>query len=255
MTSSADHCRALVREANKDSFLASLFVPVEKRPALIALYALDAEIVRIRHMVSEPHIGEIRLQWWRDTIAGLYAGNSSPHPVAQELSNAVAVGQLPKQPLLDLIDAHQFDLYGDPMPNLAALEGYLGETSSAVIHMASLILAGSAAMASAEVAGLAGVAHGLAAILSSLPRDAKFLPKSMGVADAVAHARMRLAEARALSHNIPRPAFPAYLPVSLADLYLTRIAKLGEKTGTAPVELTQFRRQWRLWMAARNEIF
>lgn len=255
MTPSRQHCLALVREAGRDRFLASLFVPAEKRPPLIALYAFDAEIIRVRHMVSEPHIGEIRLQWWRDTVVSLYAGAPSPHPVAQELSGAIAAGQLPIQPLLDLIDAHQFDLYGDPMPDLAALEGYLGETSSAVIHMASLILAGSAAMASAEVAGLAGVAHGLAAILSSLPRDAKFLPESMPIAEAVAHARKRLAEARALNHDIPRPAFPAFLPVSLADLYLNRIAKLGETARTTPVEPSQFRRQWRLWMAARRETF
>lgn len=255
MTSSAGHCLALVREASRDRFLASLFVPAEKRPALIALYAFDAEIDLVRHKVSEPRIGEIRFQWWRDAIEGLYAGTSSPHPVARELSVAIAAGRLPKQPLIDFIDAHEFDLYDDPMPDLNVLEGYLGETTSAIIHMASLILSGSDGVASADVAGLAGVAQGLTAIVSNLPRASKFLPETLSIGASVAHARKRLAEARALSHQIPRPAFPAFLPVGLADLYLDRIAKLGEMARGGPVELTQLRRQWRLWMAARREKF
>jgi multidrug efflux pump subunit AcrB len=32
----------------------------------------------VRDTVSEAGLGLIRLQWWRDTIAGIYAGNATP---------------------------------------------------------------------------------------------------------------------------------------------------------------------------------
>jgi 15-cis-phytoene synthase len=250
VSASAGHCFALVRDADKDRFLASLFAPGDKRPALLALYAFNIEIARVRGLVSEPRIGEIRYQWWRDTIDGIYSGTTSPHPVAEELARAVELGELPKQPLLDLIAAREFDLYDDPMPDLATLEGYLGETSSALIQMASLVLAGRAAQGSAEVAGLAGVAQGIAGLLRD--RWQAYLPKDMDAAAAVAHARARLAEARALRHKIPHAARAAFLPVSLTDLYLDRASRRG---GTSAIEISQFRRQWRMWMAARREVF
>ncbi|MGZ8323236.1 MAG: squalene/phytoene synthase family protein, partial [Rhodoplanes sp.] len=58
------HCEALVRAADKDRFLASLFAPAERRRRLFALYAFNAEIARVREVVRTPIAGEIRLQWW-----------------------------------------------------------------------------------------------------------------------------------------------------------------------------------------------
>ena len=65
---SADYCHDLVRAGDKDRYLASLFAPDELRPYLLALYAFNIEIARVRETVSEAALGEIRLQWWRDAI-------------------------------------------------------------------------------------------------------------------------------------------------------------------------------------------
>ncbi len=238
MNAAAGHCLELVRAADRDRFLASLFAPDSKRAALLALYAFDVEIAGVRNKVSEPALGEIRYQWWRDTIAAIYRGETSPHPVAQELARAIETGDLPQKPLQDLVKAREFDLYDDPMPDVATLEGYLGETSSALIQMASLILVGPEANASAEAAGLAGVAYGIARFI----HVQKFMPLGF---DAKAHARMRLAESRALHHTLPRGALPAFLPASLTELYLDN----------AGAEISGFRRQLRLWWSARRERF
>jgi phytoene synthase len=238
VNASADHCVGLVRTADKDRFLASLFASDSKRPALLALYAFNIEIARVRDMVSEPAIGQIRHQWWRDTINGIYCGQASSHPVAQELARAIEAGDLPEKALLDMIAAREFDLYDDPMPDVAALEGYLGETSSALIQLASLVLAGPEAQKSAAAAGLGGVAYGIARLL----RTRNFMPQGF---DAVPHARMRLSEGRALRSTISRAAFPAFLPVSLTDIHLANAA----------TDISQFRRQLRLWWAARRERF
>ena len=130
----SDYCLNLVRNHDKDRFLSSLYAPEQKRAALFGLYAFNSEVVRVRSLVSEPHIGEIRYQWWRDTLAAIYRGETAPHPVAQDLARAIEVGKLPQHPLQNLITAREFDLYDDLMPDLATLEGYLGETSSALIQ-------------------------------------------------------------------------------------------------------------------------
>ena len=231
-----------VRDGDKDRYLASLFAPDDKRPHLLALYAFNLEIARIRDVVSEPQIGLIRQQWWLDTLDALYAGDLPDHPVAQALQGAITEGNLPQHALRNLVLAREFDLYADPMPDLESLEAYLGETSSALIQMASLILAGEKANACAEAAGLAGVAYGLARILAAGAAD-RYLPKGMTQADATAHASRRQAEARALLPLLPQDALPAFLPVSLTGLYLS---------GGMP---SQFRRQLTMWWAARRDRF
>lgn len=247
----SDHCQNLVAKADKDRFLSCLFAPADARPHLFALYAFNVEIARIRETVSEPQVGLVRQQWWRDTIDGIYAGRTPDHPVAQALVAAIAKGDLPKHALQNLIIAREFDLYDDPMPSLADLEGYLGESSSSLIQMAALILGKGAP----EAAGLAGVAFGLAGVLRLqktryLPRDmVQNLGEKETIKQLCAHARKRLEEAQALRGTIPDAAMPAFLPVSLTKLYLSRI----ERGGT--LEVTQFRRQIALWWAARNNRF
>ena len=255
----SDYCQELVRAGDKDRFLANLFAPAGKRPHLMALHAFNLEVARVREAVSEPQLGEIRLQWWLDTLDAIYAGETVAHPVAEALARAIAAGSLPKEALRNLILARRFDLYDDPMPSLSAVEGYLGETSSALIQMAALIVAGPEAQAAAEAAGFAGVAHGLAGLLRTRTihhaRGQAYLPPGTDVAGAIGHVRRRLAEARALTGRIPSAALAAFLPVSLTDLYLDRLERLGEKALTTVAEVSQFRRQWRLWWMARHNAF
>ena len=241
MNAAADHCRDLVRTLDKDRYLASLFAPDGKRPLLLALYAYEVEIARIRDLVSEPAIGLIRQQWWLDTLDGIFAGTTPAHPVAEELARAVQAAGLPKHALEGLVTAREFDLHGEPMANLEAMEIHLGETSSAVIQMASLILAGDAARHSAEAAGFAGVALGLARLVHETPP--RHLPRGMDKAAAIAHARRRLGQARALRGTIAPDARPAFLPVSLTGLYLANPAP------------SQFRRQLTMWWSARRNRF
>ena len=247
----SDQCQELVAKADKDRFLSCLFAPQDAQPHLFALYAFNVEITRIREVVSEPQVGLVRQQWWLDTIDGIFADRTPDHPVAQALVKAIAKGDLPKHALQNLIIAREFDLFDDPMPTLADLEGYLGETSSSLIQMAALILGKGAA----EAAGLAGVAFGLAGVLRL--QKAHYLPgdmvQNLGERETViqlcAHARKRLKEAQTLQGTIPISAMPAFLPVSLTKLYLSQI----ERGGT--FEVTQFRRQITLWWAARNNRF
>ena len=96
----------------------------------------------MREQVSQPLPGEIRLQWWTDMLAGAGHGGVEGNPVAAELLLAIRNWRLPVERLSRLIDEHQFDLYNDPMPTMAALEGYINETSSTLFSLAAAICRG-----------------------------------------------------------------------------------------------------------------
>src|SRR5207302_2421779 len=129
------------------------------------------EISRVREQVSQPLPGEMRLQWWTDMLAGQAHGGVEGNPVAAELLQAVRNFRLPVELLSRLIDEHQFDLYNDPMPSMAALEGYINDTSSALFSLAAQV----AAPPSEEIDHLArhaGLALGFVQVIAALPRDA-----------------------------------------------------------------------------------
>ncbi len=235
----AGHCEQLVRGGDKDRFLSALFAPDEKRPHLLALYAFNLEIARIAKVVSEPHIGLIRQQWWHETIDGIYGGHASDHPVAAALAAAISAAHLPSQALHDLVGARECELHADPFTSLDQLEAYLGGTSSALIQLAALILVGPRAGQASEAAGLAGVAFGLAQLLRDPARE-RFLPPGM---DHAAHALRRWGEARKASVGLPSEVLPAFLHVTLTGLYLKQ------------PQPSQFRRQFAMWWAARRERF
>src|SRR2546423_11462815 len=93
------HCEGLVRAADRDRFLTTLFAPAEHRPALLALYAFNLEIARVREIVHEPLAGEIRLQWWSDVLEGEGRGEGAAHPGAAGLLPNVAAHRPGAQPL------------------------------------------------------------------------------------------------------------------------------------------------------------
>src|SRR5215471_7531519 len=135
------HCEALLRAADKDRFLATLFAPAEHRDALFALYAFNVEIARVREVVREAVAGEIRLQWWSDVFGGVGRGGVAAHPVAAALLASMARYRLPPEPFKALIEARRFDLYDEPMATLAELETYAAGASASLVALAAQILA------------------------------------------------------------------------------------------------------------------
>src|SRR5246127_1728548 len=135
----ADHCAGLVRTHDFVRYASTLFVPAPERRALLALYAFNVEICRVPAQVSQPLPGEIRLQWWTDMLAGEGHGGVEGNPVAAELNLAIQNCGLPVEWLSRLVNEHQFDLYNDPMPTMAALEGYIQDTSSALFSLGAAV--------------------------------------------------------------------------------------------------------------------
>ena len=70
----------MIRRHDRDRFQTALFAPAARREALFALYAFNYEIARVREVVTEPMLGRIRLEWWRENIAAAFANGSRAPP-------------------------------------------------------------------------------------------------------------------------------------------------------------------------------
>lgn len=273
------YCADLVRNHDFPRYAVTLFAPAAERRALLALYAFNVEIVRVRDQVSQPLPGEIRFQWWTDLFSGLVHGSAEGNPVAAELLRAIRDFGLPVEPLSLLVDEHQFDLYNDPMPTMAALEGYLAATSSALFALAARIL-GDASDGAEHVARHAGLGQGIAQVVANLPRDAShrqlFLPQQLldshgcamedvfagketpslhaALNQLVGDARQHLATASSLLAQLPPAARAAFLPLSQARADLARLTRPG-RNPFAPQPVSRLRTLWTLWRASRSREF
>lgn len=268
-TDNAALCLASLRELDMDRYLAVLLSPEDRRPALTALYLYNAELARVRDLVREPLPGEVRLQYWRDLLEGRGHGSTEANPAASELLSAIESRSLPVQPLVAMSEARIFDLYDDPMESVTAFEGYAGETASALLQLASLVLDPEAAAGLAETAGHAGVAQAVAGTLLLLPqhiaRGQLFVPAEIlsatgldretflaGVDRTRSAAAVEAFAGYGLDHlqraldpaeSLPATLKSAYLPVSLVRAVLERAASNGGRALDGSLRLAQWRRQ------------
>ena len=269
------HCEDLVRERDKDRFLATLFAPADQRRDLFALYAFNIEIASVQSKVREPLAGEARLQYWHDLIAG--GGEAGANPVAQALLEVTRRRALRREAFLDLIEAHRFDIYDESFATLDELDAYAAKTSSALIELAMQILDKRGA-AEHELARHAGIAYGLTGLLRSLAFHAShrklYVPQEILAAHEVAsadilagrstpqlraaladireHARRHLDLMRSGLADLSNQLVPALLAVTLVPGYLARMERGDYDPLRTPIDIPQWRKQWRLWRAARD---
>jgi len=184
------HCEDLVRINDKDHFLAGLFAPPPQRQFLYALYAFALEIARIKMVVSDPLVGTIRLQWWREALSGSRAEEAAGNPVMSALLDASEKTAASLEPLTAAVEAREAELHGSQAPGAAA----------AVFMMAARFLGAQDGV----VGAAADAAAKAVALVESEPRMA----------------RDAYAAFRALVDTVPEEALPAFLTVSLVPLRL-----------------------------------
>ena len=271
MQDAASYCAELVRSADRDRFVATLFAPAHNRDALYALYAFNVEVARVRERAREAAPGEIRLQWWREVLQGERQGEALATPVAASLLNTIETYRPPVNAMLALLEARRFDLYDEPMPTIVALEDYAVKTASGLIAIAAAVLGVDAV----RVARPAGIALALTELLAALPGHAArrqlYLPLELldrhkvGAADVFAGrsspalngaaaelrglARRHLAAAADLLPGFAEQALPAFLPIAPVRRSLDQ---MDRSDIFSPPALSPWRRQWLIWRAARN---
>jgi len=267
----------LVRRHDHDRFLTTLFAPEARRGDLLALYAFNYEIAKTREVVSEPVLGQIRLQWWREALDAIYTGGPvHAHETATPLAAAIRGRGLSRAHLDALVAAREFDLGGEAPESLAALEAYSERSSACLVWLALEVLGerGAAAMATGRAVG---IAYALTGLLRALPFHARakrlYLPRDLCVmaglrideevfelrssaalarvvAQVAAAAHRHLAAARAQQGVVPRAALPALLPAVLASADLARLKRAGYDPFDRRLARRDPWRGWRLTLAA-----
>jgi phytoene synthase len=268
-------CAQLVRRNDNDRFLTALFAPADRREALFALYAFNIEVAKTWEATHEPLIGRMRLQWWRDALDGIAAGEPRRHEVVLPLGDAIRAYELSRGLMDRLIDARETDLAGEPPADLAALEAYAEETSATLVLLALEVL-GVHDDASRAAGRHVGIAWALVGLLRALPfhlrRKRLMLPPALlaeagarmedvmelrsmpAISSAVRivadRAREHLRTARGERPPPTRTALPALLSSVLADLYLARLARVGHDPFAPALAAVPTSRVWRLGVAA-----
>ena len=251
MTPALSSVGALARAADYDRYLSAVFAPGARREALFALIAFNHEIARIPEAVSEPMLGRIRLQWWREVLDAVYAGEPTRrHEVAVPLADAIRACRLDRAPFDALLEAREEDLESEGPADLAALERYAAATSGSLAELMvqacgadsgpALEAGRQVGTAWALVGTLRAAPHAAAQGRVTLPADllskagiaAEDLRAGRGfdrfaaVAEPVAgRAAELLAMARQARRAVPRPCRGVLLIARLADLYLAQLRR------------------------------
>ena len=275
----AAFCADLVRSHDFPRYASTLFLPGVHRRPLLALYAFNVEISRVRDQVSQPLPGEMRLQWWSDLLLGQDHGGVEGNPVAAELLWAIRTWRLPVDRLVRLVEEHEFDLYNDPMPSLAALEGYANDTASTLFACGARFLM-RPSEAIDHLARHAGLAYGMVQAIAALPFDAarrqlfvplqllegsgssleevfagKQTPQARAAIDQLAgEARKHLDTALTLLADMPPEVRPAFLPLALVRRDIKRMSR-ADNDPFVRRPVPRVRLLWTLWRASRSAEF
>ena len=255
---SADSVRATARAGSPDRYLSALLAPPVVRDDLIALAAFSAEIEKIPRLVSDPHLGEIRVQWWRDTLR---SGDPSGHPVADAFMTTMRRHDLPLGEISGHLDATVHGLYGDPPADGTQLSLAIDLDQGVLFTLAARILGAKDVAGSRGIIYEAAQAYGLVRLGLSLPYDLARgrspLPASMLASETAAGGREAIKQlaSKARSHlTHVRTAYPAepaaiktaLLPIALVEPYLRALTKQAHDPVQDIADIAPLTRAWRL---------
>ena len=266
-----DTVRRIARSGDPDRTLAALFAPRGCRADLFALYAFNVELARIAEQASEPALGAIRLQWWREALDRAANGETTGHPVADALGAAIGKRGLSRDRIGALTDARDFDISTRIMPDWPSLEAYAGNTAGALFALGGECL-GARGPALDLASSRAGLAYGLTGLMRALPihasRGRLFLPadalirhgtspesvlageSSGGLTAVLAELRHKanaaLDNARKQVAALVPDARAAFLPLCLVGPYLASLEKAKRDPLREIADINPLYRLWRM---------
>ena len=210
-THGAEFCSDLVRTQDEDRWLCTSYASDEDARKLRALYALHCELRHIPAAVSEPPLGEIRLQWWREALAEIREGKKPRgHPVVEELAACGIADEIYKDLLSVAIDAGARPLYGEGFSDIDDLVQWLSKADGSFDAIAVRLLGGDASLAEAAASGGGGFA---------LAREGRRLAPHLAT-DVRQNAGLIWEETRAILRHSAPTVWPAFLPFCLTRSYI-----------------------------------
>jgi len=242
-------CAALVERGDPERFASVMAGPVAARAVLFPIYAFNLEVARAPWVTSEPMIGEMRLQWWRDALDEIREGRTvRRHEVVTPLARVLTPGTAER--LDALIAARRWDLYRDAFEDAGHFAQYLERTGGILMQVAVAALGEDVP----EQAMDAGYALGLAGFLRAVPElESKGrVPLVDGRTEAVAvlaqDGLMRLD--RAMRVPVPQAARPALLSAWAARPVLRQAVRDPRRVSQGTLGLSELGKRLRLLRVA-----
>ncbi|MEM7719594.1 MAG: squalene/phytoene synthase family protein [Pseudomonadota bacterium] len=239
-------CADIVAKGDPDRFRAALAAPVEARKVLFPLYAFNVEVARAPWVGSEPMIGEMRLQWWRDALEEIADGKQvRKHEVTVPLA---AILDLQAANLLDQgVAARRWDLYNEPFEDDRHLQRYLEHTGGQLMWVAARALG--APPDTEDLIRQYATAAALARFLMAVPElEARGrIPLLDGTANGIRalaiEALDRMPRTHTLRRVLPKPARGALLEAWQAAAILEQAHRSPQRVASGTLGLSEFRKR------------
>lgn len=185
---------------------AARLADADVRDRLFALYAFHAELAKVPELVSEPLMGQIRYQWWRDCVEEIYSGETvRAHEVSTPLAEMVAQSGLSRFRLDRIIDGRERDLDPTPFTDIDGATDYSDATSGALAIAAIDICGGEGGLEAGRAWGLCGLARSYRYYSDKILKELDF----GGVLDAATEA---YADSSVTAETLPALAYVALVP-------------------------------------------
>jgi phytoene synthase len=259
-------------------YFSLLYTPPERREAVTALYAIDAEI-RESAQSANHDVAHTRLQWWRQEVERLVNGNPL-HPATRALA-ASPTSATGFARLHELIAAADMDLARMTYLNMAELRAYGSRSGGAIQELIAAVLVGPDPLEESARAASNRIGAGIrqAEMLRDVRQDAHdgrlYIPLDELEKDRVKleHLRARQVSASAKAVlarfcaavaqdlDTAMTSFPAPMRSHLRPLFvmaalhrrlLQRIARRDYQVAGERIELGPLEKPWVAWRAARK---
>lgn len=128
---------AELKDKDYDKFLAVGFAPAHLQTPLAALFLLHIDISNIPVEVSEPMVGHVKIQWWRDVITEITEGKPyRPHPVLLALKGH----EIEFKKIFIMLDRYDGVLENKLPAQFEELKAFLLDTEVAILEIAAKLL-------------------------------------------------------------------------------------------------------------------
>jgi phytoene synthase len=165
------YCQEKAAASGSSFYYSFLFLPLERRRAITALYAFCREVDDAVDECTEPQIAHAKLAWWRTEVGKLFAGEPS-HPVSRALHPFLEKFQIKEKHLVEIIAGMEMDLTQTRYLDFTGLERYCYHVAGAVGLLAAGIF-GYANPRTLDYAKSLGTAFQLTNIIRDVGEDAR----------------------------------------------------------------------------------
>jgi phytoene synthase len=271
-----EYCQEKAIQSGSSFYYSFLYLPLERRRAITALYAFCREIDDVVDECTDASVARTKLAWWRQQIDAIFNqgdGDKPSHPVAKALANVAPTFKLTAERLNAIIDGMEMDLNYNRYADFDTLRRYCYHVAS-VVGLCSAEIFGYRNPQTLSYAENLGLAFQLTNIIRDVGEDARrnriYLPQDelarFGVTEEdILHSRESDNFRRLMEFQIERAehyyahAFAA-LPaedrktqrsgIIMAAIYrtlLTEIKRDGYHVMRERVSLTPLRKFWIAW--------